>query len=29
MVNDHVTKEIRIYGGEKTDSSINGTGKTG
>ena len=24
-----LTKEARIYNGEKTDSSINGAGKTG
>ena len=24
-----MTKEVRVYNGEKTDSSINGVGKTG
>ena len=29
MVNQSITKEARIYNGEKTTSSINGVGRTG
>ena len=29
MINEFTTKEERIYNGEKTVSSISGTGKTG
>ena len=29
MVNESMTKEARIYNGEKTASSISGVGKTG
>jgi len=29
MVNKHITKEAKIYGGEKTVSSTSGARKTG
>ena len=29
MVNQSVTKEVKIYNGQKTVSSISGAGKTG